>query len=174
MAGDPFYCLGKILKPHGNKGHLLVHLDVGNPGDYENIRSVYVDLDGERIPYLAEVLEIRNNGNAILRFEDITTIGEAEPLTGKKLYLPVAVLPVLDENQFYFHEVTGFTVIDKTLGAIGIVGSVIEMQYQSLLQVKHQDREILIPLVDEIVKTIDRETRTILIEAPDGLIGIYL
>jgi len=173
MAGEPFYCLGQIAKPHGNKGHLLVNLDTGNPTDLDRITLLYLDLDGEMVPFATETLEVRNNGKAVLRLEDVITVDDAERFAGKKIFIPVSALPEPSDNKFYFHEVTGFTVCDKQLGAIGTVAGVLEMQYQSLLQVKDREKEILIPIVEAIVRKIDRKKRIIYIDAPGGLIGLY-
>ena len=51
MKPDDFYFLGKILKTHGNQGHLLVLLDVDSPQHYRKMDSVFVDLGYERIPF---------------------------------------------------------------------------------------------------------------------------
>jgi 16S rRNA processing protein RimM len=40
--------------------------------------------------------------------------------------------------------------------------------------VQHGEKEILIPVVDEIIQKIDRVKKLLMIEAPAGLIEIYL
>lgn len=173
MAGDPLYYLGKTIKPHGNAGHLLVQLDAESLGDPKEIRSLYLDLDGELVPFLIEFLELRANGRAVIRFEDLNSVEEAKPLTGKEIFVSSSFLPNPSENGFHSQEVTGYSVVDKQQGMIGVVDKVIKMQYQSLLQIRNENNEILIPIVDAIVKRVDRKKRTIFIEAPEGLIGIY-
>jgi len=51
---------------------------------------------------------------------------------------------------------------------------VLDNHQQALLQVRFGEKEILIPAVDQIMKEIDRKKKIIYIEAPDGLIEIYL
>lgn len=106
-------------------------------------------------------------------FEDLTP-QEAQALAGHDLYLPLDLLPELTGNQFYFHEVTGFKVIDVEKGEIGIIQSIIEYPAQPLFSIMNGDKEILIPVIDPIIKKVDREQRTITIEAPNGLIDLYL
>ena len=84
------------------------------------------------------------------------------------------MLPPLTGNQFYFHEVIGFSVVDKEKGNIGICKEFIDISRQLIMQVEFEDKEILIPAVDEILKELDREKKIIYIEAPEGLIDIYL
>ena len=50
-----------------------------------------------------------------------------------------------------------------------------ELPQQSVLEIKHSSgKEILIPITDEVVKKVDRTAKTIEINAPEGLIDIYL
>ena len=59
-------------------------------------------------------------------------------------------------------------------GNTGIVSKIIEMPQQFLLAIEFNGKEILVPIVDEIVKSIDHKTKTIYMEAPEGLIELYL
>ena len=173
MARDDFYYLGKVLKTFGNKGQVMVSLDVDDPEDYLEMESVFLDLGGERVPFFIETLELKHKRKAIIRFQDISTQEDAEVYIGLEMYLPVSSLPPLEGDQFYFHDVIGFKVIDSRLGNIGILEDILPLPHQSLMQINIGKREILIPLVDEIIQHVDRNTNTLFITAPEGLIEIY-
>ncbi len=174
MHPDEFYYLGKIMKRHGNQGHLVALLEVDNSGDYKDLESVYVDIAHERIPFFIESVEILEKKKLILRFQDVLTADHADAFTGLELYLPLVSLPELDGNRFYFHEVKGFRVIDETSGELGIIEDILDLPQQALFQIRHQGKEILIPIVDEVICKVDRATRTIHIRAPEGLIDLYI
>ncbi|MEI6682299.1 MAG: ribosome maturation factor RimM [Bacteroidota bacterium] len=174
MNKDDFFYLGKVLKTHGNKGQVMVLLDVDDPEEYESLESVYLDLQGERIPFFIGSLELKHNRKAVVKFDDFDTIEDAESLQGLEMYLPVTALPALKGNQFYFHEIIGYRVVDGHHGDIGIIEDILEMPHQSLFQIRHGEKEILVPVVDDIIRTVDRKKKLLLIEAPDGLIEIYL
>jgi 16S rRNA processing protein RimM len=174
MKKDDFYYLGRILKTHGSKGHVLVHLDVDDASKYCKLKSVYLDLHGERIPFFIKTIELKHNRKASLLFHDFETLEDAESLQGLEMYLPVTELPVLKGKKFYYHEVTGFRVIDQIHGEIGLISDILELPHQSLLQVRNGEKEILIPVVDEIIQKVDRQKKLVMIEAPAGLIEIYL
>ncbi|TRZ76310.1 MAG: 16S rRNA processing protein RimM [Bacteroidetes bacterium] len=174
MQNNDFYYLGKILKTTGNKGQLLVHLDVDEPEKYQDLESVYLDIYGERIPYFITKVELKNRNSAVLCFADIQSTDEAEDYVGRDMFLPLSKLPSLTGTQFYFHEVEGYNVTDIHHGNIGILQSVIDLHHQALFRICSGEKEILIPVVDSIIKEIDREKRTLIIEAPEGLIDIYL
>ena len=174
MNKDDFYYLGKILKTHGNKGQVLVHLDVDDTESYQKLESVYLDLHGERIPFFIASIELKHNRKAVVQFQDFNTIEDAESLQGLEMYLPITELPALQGNQFYYHEIKGFHVVDANHGNIGVIEDILELPHQSLFQIRHGEKEILIPIVEEIIQKVDRRKKLLMIEAPAGLIEIYL
>ena len=174
MNKDDFFYLGKILKTHGNKGQVIVLLDVDNPEDYLTLKSVYLDLHGERIPFFIDSLEIKHNRKAVIQFQDFNSIEDGMSLTGLEMYLPITILPSLKGNQFYYHEIIGFQVVDQQYGNIGLVEDILELPYQSLFRIRFGDKEVLIPIVDDIIQKVDRKKKQLLIKAPEGLIEIYL
>lgn len=80
-----------------------------------------------------------------MKFEDIDTEEDAEDLIGAELYLPLSFLPELDEDQFYFHEIIGFEVIDASHGNIGEVISVNDTTAQPLFEIKMETKKFLSP-----------------------------
>ena len=174
MNKADFYYLGKISKPFGSKGQVVVFLDVDEPQNYTKLESVYLDLDGEWVPFLIESVEIQSGRKALVRFEDVNNAQEAAVYTGREMYLPLDALPPLKGKKFYYHEVKGFSVIDAVHGNIGTLKQVMDLPRQSLLQIAHGDKEILIPLVDEVIVKVDRKKKELHIRAQEGLIDFYL
>lgn len=164
--------LGKITKPFGLKGEVVFFLDVDEPADYSSLDSVFVEVKSQLVPYF--IKNIRINGNkATVLFEDITR-EESLALVGCDLYLPLAMLPKLTGKKFYFHEIIGFAVVDSEKGNIGTVASVIEYPAQPLFQIINNENEILLPILDQLIDSVDRENRAIHVTAPAGLIDLYL
>ena len=174
MVKDDFFYLGKILKTYGSKGHLLIFLDVDDPVRYEKIETVFIGIENDRIPLSIEELELKHKNSARIRFEDIRSADDAGIYVGRELYLPVGMLPPLKGKKFYYHEVIGFTVLDKTHGNIGIITSILDLPQQSLMQIRHGSKEILIPIVDKVLLKVDRSKKELHIQSPEGLIEIYI
>jgi 16S rRNA processing protein RimM len=106
--------------------------------------------------------------------EDVNSIEDARIFAGREMYLPASMLPPLKGKKFYYHEITGFTVNDEKFGMIGKVESVLDLPQQALMQVKHGEKEILVPMVDEVLLKVDRKKKEIHIRAPEGLIELYI
>lgn len=175
MTVDDCYQLGYITKPHGLKGEVQVLLDVDFPDDYLELESVFVYKGQQLIPFFIDAISI-NSEKAIIAFEDVNTLELAQGLKGCELYLPLDNLPEMDGNEFYYHEVIGFDLIDSNINAsIGEIENIFEAGIQILISVKHKSgKEVLIPLIDEFVQKVDRVNRQILMAVPDGLVDVFL
>ena len=80
----------------------------------------------------------------------------------------------LDEGEFYYHEIIGFSVKDVSFGDVGVVSGVNDSNVQPLFEIDRNGTEILIPLIDRFIKKVDKENKVILLEVPNGLIELYL
>ncbi len=175
MKIDECFYLGKIGKSFGYKGEMHIYLDVDKPSDYSSLKSVFVKTARGLVSYTIERITISANRSTIL-FSGLTApeMPEAQALVGKELYLPLSMLPVLEGNKFYYHEVKGYKVVDETHGGIGVLKEILDNGPQPLMSViSPQNKEILIPLVDEFIVSLDRSTKSLHIKAPEGLIEFY-
>ena len=172
MKIEECYQLGRITKPWGYRGQVVLFLDVDTPEDYLGLDSAFVEVKGQLVPYFFKVDNLNGN-KAVITFDDLTA-EQAHALVGREVYLPLALLPKLEGNKFYFHEVVGFKVVDAEKGDIGTLASVIDHPAQPLFQVMKNGVEILIPVIDPVIKQVDREQKTLYIEAPNGLIDLYM
>ncbi|MHA8071574.1 ribosome maturation factor RimM [Aquirufa ecclesiirivi] len=173
MAATEYFELGTLSKPHGIKGAFHVYLDVDDPEEYEDLDAVFLQLGNEMVPYFITDLQIRSNLN-LLCLEGIDTLDAAKELVGVKLFLPVSMLPKLKDNQFYYHEIVGYQVIDKNHGALGTVKEVYSTGAQDVLVMTYQTKEVLIPLMDEIIPKVDKKNQVIHSILPEGLLEVYL
>jgi len=170
---DCFY-LGKIAKKFSFKGEVLAYLDTDEPELYENLESVFVECNKHLVPFFIETASLHKNDCLRIRIEDVSTEEEAEAILGNDLYLPLSMLPKLSGNKFYFHEVIGFEVEDQRLGVVGTIQSINDSTAQPLFEVLHGGVEILIPMIDHFLVTIDRDNKKVVMNLPEGLIEMYL
>ena len=170
---DCFY-LGKIVKKYSFKGELLAKLDTDEPQLYENIDAVFMDLRGNLVPFFIESAQLHKSDLLRLKFEDVETEADADALIKSELYLPLDLLPKLEGDKFYFHEVIGFTVKDQNFGEVGIIKAINDSTAQALFIIDRNGTEILIPMNDEFIVKVDKPNKTIEVNTPEGLIDLYL
>lgn len=170
---DCFY-LGKIVKKYSFKGELLAKLDTDEPDIYDNLDAIFIDLRGNLIPFFVQSSQLHKSELLRLKFEDVDSEADADALMKTELYLPLDLLPKLEGNKFYFHEVIGFTIKDENFGEVGVLKSINDSTAQSLFEIDRDGIEILIPMNDEFIVKVDRKNKTIDVNTPEGLIDLYL
>ncbi|MBP0905696.1 ribosome maturation factor RimM [Mariniflexile gromovii] len=170
---DCFY-LGKIVTKYSFKGELLIKLDTDQPELYENLDAMFIEVRNTLIPFFIESSQLHKSDLLRVRFEDVTNEADADALIKSDVYLPLEFLPKLEGNKFYFHEVIGFTMEDQNFGTVGKIVGVNDSTAQALFEVENNRKEILIPMNDEFIVKVDRKTKTIIVNTPDGLIDLYL
>lgn len=171
------YYLGYVSKAIGNKGELAFKLDVDSPSSYEGLDVVFIQMQKnskELIPFFIKSSKMLNNSLLRTEVEDISNQEQAKDLIGKELYLPLASLPPLTGNNFYFHEISGFTVIDEMHGVLGKIKQVLDYPAGSLFEVHREGKEILVPINDESILKVDRELKEIHVKTPEGLVDLYI
>lgn len=173
MADQNFYYLGTLTKPFGLKGELCAFFDVDDCERYLGLAAVFVETDGEMLPYMIEKLQYRGNNQFIVKLQDVE-MDNVREFVQTDMYLPISELPKLSGNRFYFHEVIGFKVVDERLGEIGVCKDFMELANNPLMQVDHNGSEILIPASGQFVTNVDRENRILHVTTPEGLVELYL
>jgi len=170
---DCFY-LGKVVSKYSFKGEVLVKLDTDEPETYENMESVFVSLGNKLVPFFIDRCRLHKSALLRIDFEAVKDESAADKIIGSELYLPLTLLPPLTGNKFYFHEVIGFTLMDEVLGDIGIIKAVNDSASQEFFEAEKKGKELWVPVTDDIITKVDRESKTIHVRTPDGLVDLYL
>lgn len=173
MKKDDCFYLGKIVKKYSFKGEVLAKLDTDEPDIYESLDAVFLNLRNQLVPFFVEHSQLHKSELLRIKFEDVNTEADADAIIKSDLYLPLNLLPKLEGNKFYFHEVIGFTVNDKNYGKVGVIKAINDSTAQALFEIENNGKEILIPMNDEFILQVNREDKTILVETPEGLIDLY-
>ncbi|MDT0620880.1 ribosome maturation factor RimM [Croceitalea vernalis] len=170
---DCFY-LGKVVSKYSFKGEVLAKIDADEPDLYENMESVLVSIGNNLVPFFIDRCRLHKSALLRIDFEEVKDEATANRIIGAELYLPLSLLPPLTGDKFYYHEVIGFTLLDAVHGDIGIIEAINDSSSQVLFEAKKGDKELLIPVTDEIVTKVDRASKTVHVSTPEGLVDLYL
>ncbi len=174
MRKEACFFLGKIVAKHSFKGEVLVKLDTDDPEAYENMESVFVSRGNSLVPFFIERCTLHKSSLLRIKFEEVDDEAGAEALMGSELYLPMELLPKLEGNKFYYHEVIGFRLVDEVYGDIGVIQRINDSASQALFEADKDGKTVLIPINDAIIKKVDRDSKAIYVAAPEGLVDLYL
>ncbi len=163
---DCFY-LGTITKMHGLKGHVVLKLDTDEPSEYYNMESVFILINGQLIPFIIEEIDVLKTDTLRILCKDI----EGSRIVGCNVYLPLDLLPKLEGNKFYFHEVINFEIRENNK-KVGVILGVNDRAAQPYFITADEDgSEQLIPIVDSWILEVNREGKFIEMNLPEGLIS---
>ena len=170
---DCFY-LGKIVRKHSFKGEVVIKLDTDEPELYKNMESVYVELGNNLVPFFIDKSSLHKGNQLRVQFEDVYSEEEADSILKSDVYLPLTLLPKLEGDKFYYHEVIGFSVFDSNFGEVGTIIHINDKAAQPLFEIDREGKTIFIPMIDDFINKVDRKNNQIQVETPAGLIELYL
>ena len=172
MRKEDCFFLGTVVAKYSFKGEVLIKLDTDDPETYLSLQSFLLEDESRLIPYFTTKVQLHKTQLLRVSIEDISSEHEANILIGKSVYLPLDQLPKLADDQFYYHEIIGYKVIDSVQGQIGTITGVNDTSSQVLLEVEYNDRQILIPLVDELIQQLDKKQKQLYLAIPEGLLDL--
>ena len=174
MTKEECFYLGRIVSKFSFKGEVLIKLDTDEPETYLEMESVFVEYDNNLVPFFIEKSSLQKSNLLRVKFEEVDAEEDAEDLLKCDLYLPLNLLPELSEDQFYFHEIIGFTVQDENYGTVGALTGVNDTTSQALFEIEKNGKQILIPMNDQFLQKVDKKNKVIHVKTPEGLIDLYL
>ncbi len=160
---------GRIVGAHGLRGALRVRPD--NPdSEMEGIQRVFVESAGAPVERRVRSCARAGHGSLKLQLEGIQSIEQAEVLRGAQLYLAVSDLPAAAEGEFYYFQVIGLPVETVEGRWLGNIDEVFFNGAHDVWVVKGGGGEILIPVIDDVVRKIDLEQGRVVIDPIPGLL----
>ncbi len=172
MQKENCFSLGRIIKKHGYKGDVIIKLDTDQPELYKKLESAFIEFNGMLVPFFFKHCVQQHNTNLRITFENVP-LEQIDQLIGSEVFLPLELLPQLKDDQFYYHEIVGFKVMDEAHGFVGHIVRVNDYGPQPLFEIDRDGKEILIPIHDHFVKKVDKPNQTFWVKTPQGLLDLY-
>ena len=166
--------VGRVVKAHGISGEVVVEVRTDDP-DARFARGTTLrgrTRGGTERQFCVETVR-EHAGRLLIRLVGVADRNAADALRGTVFIVDTADLPAIeDPDEFYDHELEGMTVVTVDGATVGVLGEVLHTAAGELLSVKADHREVLVPFVSAIVTSVSRETGTVTIDPPDGLLDL--
>ncbi len=173
MKIEDCFRVGSILKTKGLKGEMQLYVDFDNLSDID-FNTIFIEIGGKLAPYFVESVKYQQKNMAYLYLEDVDTIEKASVLVKKDIYLPNKLKPKKKKSDFTLKDLKGFTAVDENEGELGEITAIHEYPQQLIAAVTYKNCEVLFPLNEEIIVSIDVVKEIVTVDLPDGLLDIYL
>jgi len=166
--------LGVLTKPHGYKGDVILSCTNSLPEDILKWESVFIETDGLLVPFFIDDCILTHADTAVIRFEDYTNIELIREFLHCQVYIPKTFVKKKRSVSFEITDLEGYTVIDRHFGDLGIVEEILDYSQNIVFRITKEKQEVMVPVHDSIVENIDTRKKIIFINAPEGLIDLYL
>ncbi len=165
---DEIYKIGQLGKPHGIKGEITFSFTTDV---WDRVESDYLvlSIDGISVPFFLEEYRFRGEHSALLKFQNIDSIEDAQEISGAEVYFPYSLTPEDDDADYTWSYFDGFHVHDEKAGDLGSIVRVDESTENVLFELESGH---LLPAVEAFITDIDHEGRTIHMNLPEGLLEI--
>lgn len=166
-SGLEYITIAQVLAPWGVEGKLRVEVITDFPHRLAPRSPVYVDRKPMTIASAGW-----QKGRAIIKLEGIDSAEQAEKLRGKMLAIHRSQLEDLPEGQYYHFELIGLEVWTTQGEFLGKVVRILSGSSNDNYVVSTEKGEMLIPAIEDVVKSVDLEAKRITIEAIKGLLEL--
>ena len=162
--------LGAIRKPHGLRGEASVEPWTDSLERFSEIRDVTLVSPDEASTRPTTIESVREHGDrALVKFAGVETPEDVAMLRDWTIEIPESDARVPEEGEFFLHDLAGLTLVDGHGTERGHVVDAYEGGGGVLLEVEHCGRKFEVPFASSICKSIDLETKRIIVELPEGL-----
>ncbi len=162
-----YLTVGKIVGTHGVKGMLRIQPWCDTPEFLCQFKYLYLDENGSK---KINLISPKPHGNIVISgVKDINSIDDAETLRNKILFIKREDAN-LEEGQYFIDELIGSDVFDVDSNAnLGKISDVSQTGANDVWHIIKDDKEYLIPCIDEVVISVDIDKGRVVIRQMKGL-----
>lgn len=172
QAFDNLITVGRISGTHGIRGQLRLHSYSGNLDSLRAVRRITLRLpDGSYREFDLQRAAM-HGGKVLLTLADYDNINQVLDLVGSELCLRREQLPEPDEDEYYWHDLLGMTVITDEGVKLGAIVEILETGANDVYVVRGAGREYLIPAVASVVDRVDLPSKTMYVTPLEGLLDL--
>jgi 16S rRNA processing protein RimM len=148
--------IGRVTKPQGRHGEVLVAPITDDPDRFPSLRRVFVPAPGGGAREVRVTDCWPHKGKFVLKLEGVDSIDAAEGYRDLDLRIGEDELPALPAGSYYHHQLKGLEVVDQDGQVVGRIHDLLETGATVVLVIRGgQGHETLLPLADEFVKSVD-------------------
>jgi 16S rRNA processing protein RimM len=148
--------IGRVVKPQGRKGEVVVESFTDRPRRFSELRRVFLPAEGDVAFEWQVEGHWPHKHREVLKLAGVDSIDDAERLRGLDVRIPAEDLDVLPADSYYHYQLRGLRVEDESGAAMGTVADILKTGAGAdVLVVNGPQGESLVPLVASFIKEVD-------------------
>lgn len=165
--------IGTIVATWGTAGDIILRHNLGKRSDFKGIEAFFIEVAKDSfLPYFATQVRVKTPEEVYIQFDSVGSKEKAQTLLKKSVWLPESQAKQLAAASAPV-KLLGYTIIDNDK-PLGVVEEVIEQPLQILLRITIEQKEVLVPLNESTLISIDHKKKWVLLNLPEGLLEVYL
>ena len=164
-----YLAIGRVVRAHGVKGEISVTILTDFPERFETTEWVYLGNEYEADAYRLEKYRWHKK-NILLTLAGITDRTQAEQLKGQLVQVPIEEAVPLPEGNYYLYQLVNLQVVTTDNRVLGTITDIIETGANDVFVVSDGQKELLLPSIPDVVKSVDTNKGQVVVELIDGLI----
>lgn len=161
-----YLAVGRVLRPHGIQGELLLATLTDFPEHLRKVDIVYVGDD--YTPHPLSKARVHQN-TLIVQLADCRDRDSAEALRNQLVYVHADAAAPLPPGRYYHHQIIGLNVVSDAGEALGTITHILETGANDVYVVKHATGELLLPAIKSVILSVDLEHQLMTVHLLDGL-----
>jgi 16S rRNA processing protein RimM len=162
-----FITVGRVLASYGVKGKLKVKTETDFPQRFTPGAKVYINRQQMTIDS-AEW----HSGKLVIKLNTIDSKEDTQKLQGKTVEICRSQVHFLPEGQYYYFQLIGLEVWTTQGEFLGNITKILATESNDNYVVRSTKGEILIPAIEDVIKSIDLDKGCLVIEPIAGLLSL--
>ena len=162
--------VGRISGTHGLKGALRFRPDNPDSDTLAEVKRIFLERDGESREFRLTAIAPLNPTTRRITLEGIADINADESLKGAVVMLATEDVPAAKPGEFYYYEAIGCEVFLTDGSRLGAIEEIFSNGAHDVWVVRDAEREVLVPVIEDVVKAMDLPARRVTIEPVPGLL----
>jgi 16S rRNA processing protein RimM len=168
-SNAPLRAVARIQKVFGVKGEVKILSYSREIGEYEKISDLLRGKDDRNV-VLCEIEKVEGRGNDIfLKFKGCDDRTDAEKIVGEYLFVEEQKRKRLPKGKYFDDEILDCTIVSEKGKVLGVVHDVVQYPTYKVYEVKTPRGIVIVPVVDEFIRSVDIIKKEIVVRPPEGL-----
>ena len=155
--------VARVLKSNGTEGEILIGFREISPEDLNQ---------KEPVPFFIESFSRKGTNRALARLTGVKNLQDAEELVGKDIFAKPDGINEYEntDDGLTVEDLIGWTLKDADGNAVGEITDYEDIPGNTCLYVETKDGQVMVPLHEDLILSVDEDSESISVSIPEGLI----